>query len=148
MRAKPRFPRRRGATIVETALVLGVFLTVVCGTLDLGLAAMRQNVLSDTARRVARGVAIRGAESTAPLGPQSATGLASDTSAVAGLLRPWLATMDPAETNFAVEWPDGGNRPGQRVRVTVSYEHRMLVPRLLGVGSRRLEASSVLLVAY
>jgi hypothetical protein len=76
------------------------------------------------------------------------TGVASDASAVAAALRPWLATMDASQTSYAVEWLDGGNNPGQRLRVIVSFDHGMLVPQLLGVGSQRIEASTVLLVSH
>ena len=150
MNAPRRFMSRRGVTLVETALVLAIFLLVVCGTLELGLAGLRQNAISDAARRAARAVALRGAESpsTVVLGPAALAGRASDTSSVASLVRPWLVTMDPAETNFTVEWIDGGNRPGQRVRVRLTYEHRMLVPRLIGVSSCNLQATSVLPVAH
>ncbi len=144
-----RLPRRRGVTILETALVLGLFLLVVLGTLDLGLTGIRQNVLSDAGRRMARYAALRGAESTGlPLGPQTLTGAASDLSDAAQSLRPWLATMAPSETFFRLEWIDGGNQPGQRLRVTVWYDHRTLVPLLPAATTRRLQSSTTLLIAH
>jgi len=126
---------RRGVAMVEGAIVLGVFLTIVLGTLDLGLALLRKNVVTEGARRVAREAIVHGSlappEDTA-WGPTTYAGWAGDTTEIAAAIQPVLVTIEPHKTSIQVDWPDGGNRPGQRVRVTVGYQHDSLFPFLNG----------------
>ena len=69
MRRSHRFRRRtsttpshrHGATMVEMAIVLLVFLMLVFGMLDLGLGVFRYNELAQASREVAREVVVHGA---------------------------------------------------------------------------------------
>ena len=51
---KPRSERRRGAALVEMALVLPVFLSVVLGIIEFGRAMMISNLLANASREGAR----------------------------------------------------------------------------------------------
>jgi Flp pilus assembly protein TadG len=51
---------RRGAALVETAVVLSVFLGLVFGMLDLGLAVFRRHIICEAARQGARIAAVHG----------------------------------------------------------------------------------------
>src|SRR5438552_607017 len=72
---------RRGITLVETAIVLNVFLLLILGTLDLGIATYRYNTLSQAARNGARQAAVHGALAAPALaawGPGTYSGTAGD----------------------------------------------------------------------
>ncbi len=53
---RPRTPRanRRGASMVEAAIILPVFLTLILGMLDLSLGVFRHHVVSQAARQGVR----------------------------------------------------------------------------------------------
>ena len=53
---------RRGATLVEAAIVLPVFLLLVFGIIELGLAVARYNMLAEVARDGARMAIVHGAD--------------------------------------------------------------------------------------
>jgi hypothetical protein len=59
---RPRHARRnrRGAALVEGAVMLSVFLTLVFGMLDLGLAVFLRHVICEAARQGARIAAVHG----------------------------------------------------------------------------------------
>jgi Flp pilus assembly protein TadG len=145
-----RASARRGVTIVEGAIVLAVTLLFVLGGLDLGLALTRYNSLCEAACRAARCVAVRGATATelGPQGPVTMEFTADSSNVIAGSFRYVLATMQPADVRAVVEWPDGDNQPDDRVRVTLEYQHRPVLPLFLGYGDVNLQATSVMSVAH
>ncbi len=70
MRLRRTVPPRSGATMVESALVLGVFLILVFGLLDLGICVFRYHLVAGAAR----GCASSDCEwrpGAAPWGPQT-----------------------------------------------------------------------------
>lgn len=143
--------RRRGTVMVESAIVLGVFLFIVFGMLDVGLAVLRNNTLSEAARKVAREAIVHG-ELASPertvWGPQAYSATADDTSEMAQVLRSVLVAMKPADVSLHIEWLDGGNAVDQRVRVTVSYEHKPMIPFILGGASLDLSAASTMRIVH
>src|SRR5258708_6921049 len=97
---------RRGAVAVESAIVLGLLFMLLFAIFDLGLAAVRYNMLSGTARSIARQAIVRGAKAPPELsswGPEGYAGNAADTAEMAHIAAPLLATMDPAD----VAYPSG-----------------------------------------
>ena len=147
--ASHRNRSRRGATLVETAIVLPVFLLLVCGTIDLAAGVYRHNLLSELARRGAREAVVLGSQAPPQrqsLGPQSWTGSATDDHPIAAIVRPLLVGIDPAEVMLALEWPDGDNAPRHRVRCTVSLDFQGVTFALAG-RSVTLRATSTLPIA-
>ena len=136
--------------IVEGAIVIGVFLTMLLGMLDLALANLQNNMLTEGAHRVARAAMVHGSmappEETA-WGPTLYTGNAGDATEMAAAIQPVLGTMNPSQTKIRIEWPDGGNEPGQRVKVTVEYKHKSLFPFLFG-DHLHLNSMSVMRIAH
>lgn len=128
----------RGATAVETAIVLAVFLVLVFGMLELGIAVFRYHVVSQGARQGARQAIVRGELAPPELsewgpaeyGPQF--GSADDEIAVA--IRPYLTGLDLDRTTIQLSWPDGNTRIGSRVRVTVNTTHEPFVTFLFTTG--------------
>ena len=142
---------RRGATIVESALVLTALALIVLGILDVGIAVLRYNALSDAARRLARAAIVHGAMAEpqhAAWGPAPFVATADDASEIAAAVRPWLIAAAPEDVSVQVEWIDGGNQPDQRVRVTLRYAHERFVPLLLGASPVPLEATSTMQIAH
>jgi Flp pilus assembly protein TadG len=142
---------RRGAAAVEAAIVLPVFLLIILGTLDLGLAVFHDNMLSAIARRTARQAIVHGALAPPQMtawGPSSYAGTANDASAVALAVRPMLITMDPSLVQINVDWLDGGNQPDQRVRVTLTYQEQSVVPKFFGHAPIGLQAVSTMRILH
>ena len=136
---------RRGATIVEFVVVFGVFLTFILSFLDLGLILFRKQVLADASDRVARYAATHGSLSTPAshqLGPHAIRESASGRSHIARIASTALVTMRPERTGVSLRWPDGDNRAGERVQVTVSYANDAIFPFLWGRSSRELRETT------
>lgn len=146
-----RRTNRRGAVAVEAAIVLGLLFMLLFVIFDLGLAAARYNMLSGTARSIARQAIVRGAKASpelSPWGPQEYVGSAADSAEMARIAAPLLATMDPANVVLEVNWPDGDNQVGNRVHVHVSFVHRPFVPLLNLPSSFTLNADSTMRIMH
>lgn len=142
---------RRGAAIAEAAIVMGVFLLILLGSVDLALVVLRDNALADAARQLARTAIVRGDRAgvvTAPWGPEAYTGTAGDDTPYAAVIRQTLVTLDPEAVQIRLVWPDGGNAYGDRVEATVTTEHRPLVPSLFGSAPYRLSATSTMPIEH
>lgn len=141
---------RRGATTVESAVVLLVLLLLIFGALDVGLAVVRYNAVSEAARRAARSVIVRGNKAThlGSLGPSTLSITAADSHPVADSARTVLPSMIPAEVDIQVQWLDGDNRPNRRIRVEVNYVHVPLTFVMLGWGGVPLKADSTMIIAH
>lgn len=135
--------------MVEMALVLGVFLTLVLGMFDLASAVHRHNLLSEAARRGAREAIVHGKQA-APArtvwGPTRSTGTAATSSEIAALLAPILVGMQPEDVTITLEWPDGGNAAPQRVRCRVETFYSPVSPIALG-SEIPLSATSTMSIA-
>lgn len=131
-------PARFGAAVVESAFVLPILLFMLFAFLDLGLAAIRQNALSDASRRIARQAIIHGGlnpNNATQWGPDPFMGTAATDSPVVATVKAAFPTMNMEDVEVQVSWPDGGNLPGDHVLVTVGYRHEVLVPGMLFWGS-------------
>lgn len=151
-RSRPRSRgRRAGTAILEGVIVLSVFLTMVFALFDLGLAALRQNALAEGARRLAREAIVHG-ELAGPLrtswGPAQFTGTAADNSEIGRAVRPALVTLNPADVQVQITWPDNDNRSGDRVAVRVVCAHRTILPRLFGSSTLQLRAESTMRIDH
>ena len=146
-----RSSRRRGALIVEGAIVLSSLIVILFGMLDLALLVFESNTLSEAARRMCRQAAVHGQMAAAPMtvwGPGSVTGTASDGTEYAQALNPELVTFDLTQVNYTIDWPDGTNQPDNRVRVTVNYQYQPMMPFVLGYGSIPITVVSTMQVAH
>lgn len=142
---------RRGAVMVEMAIVLNVFLVLVLGTLDLGLATYRYNAISQAARQGARQAIVRGSLSPPAIpawGPATYTGTAGDGSVYAQAVSPMLSGFNLDAVDVRVEWPDGGNAVQQRVRYTVSTEYRPILTSIFSNASYTQSAASTMPIAH
>lgn len=137
--------------MVECAVVLSVWLLVVFTALDLGLAVFRNNTLSESARRLARQAIVHGSQSSpeaTPWGPEDYTGTAADETEIAAAALSMLATMEPENVSIEVQWPDGGNDPDQRIHVSLTYEHQLLIPFARFGGPMQLRGDCVMRIVH
>jgi Flp pilus assembly protein TadG len=136
---------------VESAVVLATTLLLLLGMLELSIVLVRHTVMSEAARRIARAAMIHGASATATQshwGPASVTINAASSHPAATAVRDVLMTLDPAQVQIAVQWPDGGNNPDQRVRVAVTFTHQPIVPVPGWYNHLDLQGSSTMRIAH
>lgn len=143
--------RRNGAALVESAFVLSVLLLVLFAMLDLSLTTLARNSLEEAARRVTREAIVRG-ENAPPertaWGPATVTTTGDASTEVAALARKALTPSDLENVQIVVEWIDGENTVGDRVRVTVSYTYQPAVPFLLGSSNYPISARSTMRITH
>jgi Flp pilus assembly protein TadG len=136
---------RRGATLVEGAIVLSTLLVIVLGSLDLSLAVWQYNTLAQAARQGAREAAVHGAQA-APVrivwGPATRVVIANDGSDIALAVGPSLVGIAPDEVTITIEWPDGVNTFQSRVRCTITTEYEPVVASLFADSPWTLTATS------
>ena len=101
--------RQEGTAMVEFAAVSVVFLMLLFGVIEFGLAAWQVNSASSDAREGARYAVVRGANSGRTATPDS----------VANFVKS-RTTLDPSKVRVYVTWtPD--KRPGSLVTVSVAH---------------------------
>lgn len=118
---------RRGATLVEAAIVLPVFLMVVLGLIDLAGATYRYNLVAELARRGVREAIVHGSDAAparGSMGPQRWTATAASEGDVPAAIRSLLTGIDPADVTVRLDWLDGSNALDSRVRCTVTLPYR------------------------
>jgi Flp pilus assembly protein TadG len=162
---------RRGAALVEAAVMSTLFLTLVFGMLDLGGVLFRNHLACEAARQGARNAIVHGylsqhnstmnawgpTPSYYPALPSGSLYSSSTSYTVqadnpsdelASTIRPYLAGIDPSTVTIRIEWPDGNNDLGNRVRVTVSVPYRTITLFLFGEQSITLVVSSTMTIAH
>jgi Flp pilus assembly protein TadG len=143
---------RRGTTMVEIAAVLPIFLTLVLGSLDVGLAVYRRDALAQAARQGARQAIVRGSMASAlgAWGPTGFTVSGTSTNSMVVAMRPFLAGFDLSAVTVHASWPDGGNDPAleNRVQVTVSAPYRPLPFLGFSKVTYNLQATSTMRIVH
>ena len=108
--------RRRGATIVECAIVLPILLFFILGTVIGGMGVFRYQELATLASEGARWASVRGPRSELATGVSAATAQDIFDNAI----KPRALALDPNKLSYSVVWqPD--NQQGSLVTVSVSY---------------------------
>lgn len=142
---------KTGAVMVEMAIILNVFMLLVLGILDLGLATYRYNTISQAARQGARQAIVHGSlapPAMAAWGPTTYTGTAGDGSVYAQAVAPMLVGFVLDDVTIRVEWPDGGNSLQQRVRYTITTEYRPILTSFFSSSSNIQSAASTMPIAH
>jgi Flp pilus assembly protein TadG len=142
---------RRGVVMAETAIILSVFLLLILGAFDLGIATYRFNMLSQAARQGARQGMVHGSLAPpvmAAWGPGTYSGTAGDGSVYAQAVSPMLVGFDLTKVNIQVAWPDGGNALQQRVQYTVTMTYKPIVTSFFTSASYPLSAVSAMPIAH
>lgn len=152
--------KRRGATIVETAITLPIFLILLLGMVELGIAVFRQHVVSQAARQATRRAIIHGKMAIPAVGkwgPATFEGPAdfdgdndegSPASAIAASIRPYLTGLNKTQTMIRVEWLDGSNDVHSRVRARITTPHQPFITFLFGSSAWTLTGASTMPIAH
>ena len=143
--------RRAGATTVESAIVLIVFLLVVFVILNLGLSTFRYNVLGAAARRMAREAIVHGAGAAPEYlawGPATYAANAAESSEIASTVAEVLPTMSPEDVDIEVSWPDGDHQESDRVRVRLTYVDNPVLPFMTLQGPLTLTADCTMRIVH
>ena len=129
-----RRQQRRGAALIEFALVSVLLFTILFGIIEVGLLLGSQAQVGAAAREAARAAAIGNTVASAQsLGANAGTGLHLSAASVYleksldGIV--WVPLGDSGSANDAL--------PGNLVRATVTYNHP-LVTTFIFVGSTKL----------
>jgi Flp pilus assembly protein TadG len=142
--SRPRHASR-GQALVETALILPLFLILVMGVVDMGRAVWATTSLASAAREAARYAIVHGGKSTAIATKQTIKD-AAVTAAIAG------GSSVTATVCYGVgcsgDVDTGSNDRGQTVTVVVSSTVNLIVPALLGQSSFNLSGSSTMVVNH
>lgn len=110
--------RTRGQSLVEFALVLPVFLVILCGLMDMGFLLYSRMTVINAAREGARVATTMTEESTGAI-----------RSAIAGQVG-GAANGLPVTTDVAFL----GDEPGDSFRVTVTHTYHPFFPLLIGTS--------------
>jgi TadE-like protein len=146
-----RRSRRRGASILESAITLPVFLALILGTIDVGMGVFRQHTITDAARSAARIAIVHGSESGNPWGWEQKNVKLNSEDPIAVALKPVLVAPDLAhDTEIELVWLDGKNDPDgfSRVRVTVTGTYRPLTTFNFGDRTWTLSSTSIMTIAH
>jgi Flp pilus assembly protein TadG len=130
MRFRKSVSKRKGAALVESALVLPVLILLILGIIIVGLGVFRYQQMATLAREGARWASVHGGQYALDTGKPAAT--ASDVYNTAIL--PMTVGLNLSNLSYSVSWPKGnmpaladpnstppGQPVGTTVVVTVSY---------------------------
>ena len=135
----PRKSRRRGAVVLECALVYPITFLLIFGLIIAGLGVFRYQEVGFLAREGSRYASLHGATY------QHATGKLPATAADVynNAILPKSVALNPSQLTYNVTWkPD--NKAGSTVTVTVSYHW---VPEAF-LPSMNLSSTSTVVVIY
>jgi Flp pilus assembly protein TadG len=141
---KPK--RRRGATLVESALALPILFLFIFGTVVCGLGTLRFQQVASIAREASRWASMHGGQYASETGQPAATG----TDVYNQAIRPLAGMFDPNRLTYTVAWDDNSKNPiywdaaakvwrRNQVAVTLNYNwvpEMFLPPQTMSSTSR------------
>jgi Flp pilus assembly protein TadG len=153
-----RGPKRRGATVIESAIVLPatfiLFLVLIVG----GLGIFRYQEVASLAREGARWASVHGGQCVREANPSSANPtLTSSNDIMNNAVQPNAVILDPASLSCTASWTDASQMPAyldysqtppawktNTVTVTVQYQW---IPEMY-LGGITLSSTSVMPISY
>ena len=121
---------RRGAAMLETALVLTVFLTLAFGMLELSITNLNEHIVNNAARQAVRIASVHGTMAPPKMtqwGPGTMSIAATDTGELGTAIQPYLTGVDLSKTTVTLTWLDGNANPESRVQATVVTTHKPML---------------------
>jgi Flp pilus assembly protein TadG len=144
--------KRTGAAVVETAVALSLFVTLLLGTVDLGYGIFRYHVLAQSTRKIARHATVRGslADQLGSWGPDRIATSADSNEDISQTIASSLVGWELPGVDIQVDWIDGGNEAekGHRVRVHLSAPYQPMMTFILGSPVITLTSTSVMRIAH
>ncbi len=124
---KDMFLKRKGQSLLETALVMPIMVLLVVGIIDFGILFNNYLVVSNASREGARKAAV-GADNTAI----SASVLNAASTLDEAKLTLTIAPLNPEE-----------RESGSEVSVTLTYEHSIFTPIISSIIPNPIELTSI-----
>jgi Flp pilus assembly protein TadG len=162
--------RSAGQALVETALILPVFLMLLMGIVDMGRAVWATTSLASAAREATRYAIVHGGSSqdpcpVGPAGPDAVVPAASSScpnpspskqsivdaavaAAIAGGSNVNVAVCYGAGCSGNTDAVGANNARGQSITVVVTSTVSLVVPALLGQSSFNISGSSTMVVNH
>jgi Flp pilus assembly protein TadG len=129
MRVTPRTGCRRGATLVETAIVLPVTFLLIIGLVVGVLGVFRYQQVAALTRAAGRYASTHGAQYRSNAGLVKGTAAIWQADIYASAVQPVMVLLDPNLLTLTATWPDVINLPGvpdnwpqSTITVTISYQ--------------------------
>jgi Flp pilus assembly protein TadG len=142
--------RERGSSMVETVIVMGVLLAMICGIIDFGRAMFTYGFVAQLARQGARWAIVRGSQCT----------LLTDCSATSPQVQTYVQSLaygfiTPSNVAVTASWPPGGcppgssgNAPGCTVEVAVTYPFKFTLPWMpTSLGTLNMTSTSEMVIS-
>ncbi|MCU1269411.1 MAG: hypothetical protein JWN74_705 [Acidobacteriaceae bacterium] len=136
---------QRGQAAVEFALTITVLFFLLLGMLELTMFVYTYSVLADAAKEGVRYAIVHGSSTSDPVsGTASSTSWPACTTPATGSLLATVQTYAVASLhststmNIYACYPDGSNKPGSAVQVSVSYPYQPL----FGLGWPKVNVSA------
>jgi Flp pilus assembly protein TadG len=141
--------RRRGANLVEAAIVYPVVLLLLLGVIVVGLGMFRYNQVAELAREGARWASVRGAQYSSDTGNAAAT-----STEVGNYVKGLAAGLDPNSLTVTTTWntsnalthTSGNLTIKNTVSVTVSYP--WIPEAFFGGATLTMQSTSVMTMNY
>ena len=134
--------------MVEMAIVLMIFLALVLGMLDLGIAVFRGHILANAAREAARKAMVHGGMAPETWGPATFESTADTVGhPIVGVIQPFLTGLDLSQVTVQVVWPDGTGLE-KPVQVTVSMPYQPVMTFIFGNPTFTLSGSSAMSIVH
>lgn len=132
---KPR-KHQRGQATIESAFALLVFFPVLFAIVEFGHLIYTYNYVHYMARDATRYASVRGSTASSPATADS----------IRTYVRGQAIAMDPTQLTVTTTFPNGGNAPGQAVRVLVSYPFPGIVSWVLPASTTVTSASQMIIL--
>jgi Flp pilus assembly protein TadG len=141
-----RHHQRKGATVVECAIVYPVVFLLLLGLIIGAMGIFRYQETASLAREAARYASTHGANYRKDAGQPIGTSSDWTTDIYNNAISPNMVSLDPNCLTYSVSWPDiinlpgkPDNWPGSSVTVTITYQW---FPELFLVGPLNLTSTS------
>jgi Flp pilus assembly protein TadG len=152
MRLRPPSARRRGASLVEQALVYPIAALLTLGVVIVAMGVYDYQQVAAMAREGARWASVHGGQYAQDTGNSMATPSTVYTNAI----QPYAVGLDTTKLSYTVTWDDAsemptfddsnGNVVTNQVHVTVSYTWSP--GGFAGLGGLTLQSQSVMAMQY
>ena len=124
---KDMFLKRKGQSLLETALVMPIMVLLVVGIIDFGILFNNYLIVSNASREGARKAAV-----------------GADNTAISASVLNAASTLDEAKLKLTIAPINLGDRiSGSEVSVTLTYEHSIFTPIISSIIPNPIELTSI-----
>lgn len=138
--------RSGGQALAEFSITILIFLVILMGVVDFGMAIYKYNGVSQAAREIARVTSVHPCAGPTPCAPGSSMDtqdvIATQANLIPGLTIDPITGIQCIDDTGAPVAPDPCDFSKDSVRVTVSSEYRPITPLLGFLGTWTMEGAS------